>query len=149
MTNNETQKLKFPPPLLLVTFILSAYNLYNYGTNILNLNCLVSIIGLAATVIYFLQKDFYKKLIYIWTFAQLITINRQFTDQTSGTLLSDSIFDLTQVYSLKFGFQLGLESGILFIDANVIAIVLIGLIKTLPKHLADSHNSLNQVETTE
>lgn len=119
---------------------LSALHLFNHKTDPIQLSCLVSLIGLTATVLYFMKIEQYKILVYIWTFAQVLVIDKTYYDPLTQLHYYTAILDLSQVYNLNFGLDLGLESGKLGIHINLLSILLIGFLKVLPKIVDPSSN---------
>ncbi len=145
MTQSSTTnpKTKFATPILILIGGLSAFNLLNYGTNLINLSCLTSLIGLTATVLYFSKIDAYKVMVYIWTFPQVVAINKTIFDSATNLSYNSTIFDVSQVYNINFGLDLGLESGELNIGFNVLSLILIVFLKGLPKTLKEVTNEDN------
>jgi hypothetical protein len=110
---------------------LSLFNIYNHLTDFLSLSTLLSLIGIAGTILYFKKNDLFKKLMYLWIIAQLIVIDREILDTVSDTWYESSFWDLTQVFSFKLGFTFATNSNKFGFNLNVIAIVYLAFFKIL------------------
>lgn len=131
---NYLIKIVFP---VIVAFF-SIHTLFNnvyYSSQVgLNLfSCLVSLIGLVAALLFFNGNEFYKKLIYIWALAQLIIIEKIVTDQATGVQIITPIWNLSQTFTLKFGFRAVTDKAIYILDFNFAIIFLSLLIKMIER----------------
>lgn len=110
---------------------LSLLNISNHSADLLSLTNLLSLVGIAGTILYFKKNDLFKKLIYIWVLAQVIVIDREVLDKATGVWLDKPFWDLTQVLSFKLGFNFTTDSSKFGINVNIVAIFFFGLLKIL------------------
>ena len=110
---------------------LSLLNISNHSADILSLTNLLSLVGIAGTILYFKKNDLFKKVIYIWVLAQVIVIDREVLDKATGVWLDKPFWDLTQVFSFKLGFNFTTDSTKFGINVNIVAIFFFGLLKIL------------------
>jgi hypothetical protein len=116
-------------PVLLA--ILSLLNISNHLSDLFVLTNLLSLVGIAGTILYLKKNDLFKKLIYIWVLAQVVVIDREFLDKATGVWLDKPFWDLTQVFSFKLGFNFITDSSKFGINVNIVAIFFFGLLKIL------------------
>lgn len=110
---------------------LSLVSLTNHTTNPFAMANLLSLIGIAGMVLYFKKNDQFKKLIYIWIIAQLVVIDREILDSTTGNWYSKPFWDLTQVFSVKLGLKFQTDTNKFGLNLNIIALFHFGLLKIL------------------
>lgn len=110
---------------------LSLLNISNHSADLLALTNLLSLVGIAGTILYFKKNDLFKKLIYIWVLAQVVVIDREVLDKATGVWLNKPFWDLTQVFSFKLGFNFTTDTSKIGINANIVAIFFFGLLKIL------------------
>lgn len=83
--------------------VLSLVNLYLRQDDLLSLSVLLSLTGIAGTVLYILKNKHYNLPMYIWVWGQLILIDALHADSQAGRITYEPIWDLRQVFDLKFG----------------------------------------------
>ncbi|UOK41635.1 MULTISPECIES: hypothetical protein [Flavobacterium] len=113
---NET-KFSTETILPIIIILLSVMNISNHTDDLISLSVLNSLIGIIGSALFFLKKPISTRLIYTWIVAQILII--------------DPIFDLSQGFNFKFGFTLGLKSGDVGLNINILAILMLGFIKIL------------------
>ena len=106
-------------------------NISIHSADLLSLTNLLSLVGIAGTILYFKKNDLFKKLIYVWVLAQVAVIYRTVLDKTSGVWLCQPLWDLTQVVSFKLGFYFTTDTSKFGIDANIVAIFFFELLKIM------------------
>lgn len=77
--NQFTPKLIFPVAVI----VLSVINIFTHAEGLISLSVLLSFVGIAGAVFYFLRKPFATKLIYVWIIAQIVVID-PFFDLSQG-----------------------------------------------------------------
>ena len=112
MEESKTPSTKFVLPV--IVGVISLLNIFSSFPNWLNLSNLLSSVGIISCILYFIKNQKFTILVYIWILGQLIII--------------EPFFDLSQLYSLKFGMTF---DDSLSININVIAIAFFGLFKLL------------------
>lgn len=127
---------KFKPGLsnliIYIIVLLSAWNLYRelYTLNVLSMA--ISVIGLLAAALFFLDKRGYKSLVWVWTAAQVLILSTSKLDPESGLEISRYIvFDGTQVLRLTFGINFKAGHTKLAIDFNALVLLYFFLLKQL------------------
>lgn len=83
--------------------VLSLVNLYLRQDDLLSLSVLLSLTGIAGTVLYILNNKHYSKLLYIWIWGQLVLIDALHADPQAGRITYEPIWDLRQAFDVKFG----------------------------------------------
>jgi len=96
-----------------------------------NLSIINSIIGLAGVTLFFLQKDTFKYLIWIWIAAQVIIINETIVDAVTHTYNTKDIFNLAQLFQLKLGFSISGTHNQFSINFNLLVILYFFLFRKL------------------
>lgn len=106
---------------------LSLWNIVHHYNDLLCLSTLLSLIGIASTMLYLKRINLFKTLIFIWVFGQLIIIDRQVLE--NGIWIEKPIWDLTQIFSLKLGFNLNTKAGKFAISVNMVPVLFFGYLK--------------------
>lgn len=127
---------KFKPGLnnLIIYIIigLSAWNLYRELQTLNVLSMAVSVIGLLAAALFFLDNRGYKSLVWVWIAAQVFMLSTSKLDPESGLEISRYIvFDCTQ--ALRLTFELSFKAGhaMLFLNFNALVLLYFFLLKQL------------------
>lgn len=122
-------KIELVFPILVITFsligLISQLDFFNIPSLI------TSVIGLSGAILYFLNINFYKTLIYIWITSQVVIITGYKLDHETEQFIYNPIWDTSQLFSIKLGFSFNAteSSGGLYI--NGLAIALFGLLHIL------------------
>ncbi len=93
------------------------------------LSNLLSLVGIAGAVLYFLDNSLFRTLIYIWIIAQVVVIDRSVLNENYGGWYSDPIWDLSQVFSLKFGLNFTTKTTKVFLNINILPLLYFGVLK--------------------
>jgi hypothetical protein len=129
----DNKKSKFTTetvfPVLIA--VLSLLNILKHSANFLALTNLLSLVGIVGTILYFKKNNLYKKIIYLWILAQVIVVDREILDETTGIWINKPFWDLTQVISVKLGFKLTTNTSNFGINANIATIFFFGLLRIL------------------
>lgn len=117
--------------LILIIGLLSLGNIFlqfifhNYPSII------VSVIGIAGVILFFLKRNSFRYFIWIWIFAQVLIINHAVLDQTSNLLINRPVFDFSQVFNMKFGFQMSNGLNVYSLNFNILTIAYFFLFRNL------------------
>jgi len=98
------------------------------------LEFIVSLIGLAAGISFFVKKDYFYPLIQVWIYGQFPAINRTINSVLeNGMSLVEvqPIFDAGQVLTFDLGFTLGTAAGDVGIEVNIVPFAFLFLFKFL------------------
>lgn len=120
--------------IIYIIVLLSAWNCYQELQTLNILSMAVSVIGLIAAALYFLDKKGYKSLVWIWTVAQavIITTFRLDPENESGIEVAKYIvYDCSQVLHLVFGLSFKAGNTRLAIDFNALVLLYFFLLKQL------------------
>lgn len=120
--------------IIYIIVLLSSWNFYQelYTLNVLSMA--VSVVGLIAAMLYFLDKTGYKSLVWIWTVAQVVIITtfRLDPDNESGHEVAKYVFyDCTQAVHLGFGLSFKAGNSKFAIDFNALVLIFFFLLKQL------------------
>jgi hypothetical protein len=127
------QKFKFDKNNILVLIIC----LLSFGNILLQLkfhnylSIIDSVIGICGVILFFLQKDIFRYFIWVWIFAQAIIIDQTIIDPSRHLFIKEPIFDLSQVFCIKFGFNSRGPDGSFGLNFNLLIIVYFFLFRTL------------------
>ncbi|MBL7704472.1 MAG: hypothetical protein JNM21_02885 [Taibaiella sp.] len=120
--------------IIYIIILLSAWNCYQELQTLNVLSMAVSIIGLIAAALYFLDKKGYKSLVWIWTAAQVVIITtfRLDPENESGIEVSKYVvYDCSQVINLVFGLSFKAGNTRIAIDFNALVLLYFFLLKQL------------------
>ena len=90
-----------------------------------------SVIGLAGVALFLLDKNAFRPLIWIWIAAQAIIIDHTISDRIAGTVVSQPIFDLSQIFHLKIGFYASGGTNAYGLNFNAVIILCFFLFRNL------------------
>lgn len=120
--------------IIYIIILLSAWNLYRELQTLNVLSMAVSVLGLIAAGLYFLDKKGYKSLVWIWivTQAVIITTFRLDPENESNHEISKYVFyDCIQSLRLVFGLSFKAGNTRLAIDFNALVLIYYFLLKQL------------------
>jgi len=117
--------------LLYLVLTLSILNFCLQFSGVNTLSKANSIIGLAGVMLFFMNKSYFRYFIWFWIAAQAIIIEKTITDQAGTFLQTDSIFDLSQVFKLKFGFFLKGDKHSIEVNFNIVVLLYFFLFRNL------------------
>jgi hypothetical protein len=117
--------------LVLIIGLLSVGNIIFqlYHNNYLSI--INSAIGIIGVILFFLKKGSFRYFVWIWIFAQAIIINRAVIDPSRNLLVIEPIFDLAQLFSVKFGFNSSGANGAFSLNFNLLVILYFFLFRKL------------------
>lgn len=127
-------KPSFSNLIIYIIIVLSAWNLYRELQTLNVLSMAVSIMGLIAACLYFLDKRGYKSLVWIWVVAQAIIITTFRLDpenESTHEIAQYTFYDCTQAVRLVFGLSFNAGNTKLSIDFNALVLVYYFLLKQL------------------
>lgn len=129
--NNRNKSLSTESIFPIIVASLSILNIAVNYRNPLVLTNLVSLVGIAGTILYFRNISVFKKLIFFWIFVQVIIIQKETMDFATKTWMYDSYWDMAQFLRIKFGFYVSTETSKYNIHVNIIAFLYFALLKIL------------------
>ncbi|RYD98815.1 MAG: hypothetical protein EOP54_06405 [Sphingobacteriales bacterium] len=135
--------------IIYLIVLLSAWNLYRELQTLNVLSIAVSVIGLIAAGLYFLDIKGYKSLVWVWTIAQVVIVTtfRLDPENESGHEVAKYIFyDCTQTLRLVFGLNFKAGNTKLAIDFNALVLIYYFLLKQLKTsaHISKSYTMSTQ-----
>ncbi len=126
-----TVEVIFPALIALISLNALSVNLSQASVNLFAI--IVSLIGLGAALLFFKENKFYRQLIFIWLFAQLIIIEKTIIDPSSGVHMVEPILNLSQGFALRFGIKLMGTNTIHSLDINFSVIIVWLLLETIER----------------
>lgn len=114
----------FPFTVLLICLINIGLN-YN---NLLSLSVLNSLLGITGIILFFNRIDFFRVLIYLWIFVQIVIV-----EKISRPVYADQPVQITNVWNLTqaYSFWVALQLGTYILKLNFIPLFMFGLLKFL------------------
>lgn len=84
--------------LIIIVLVFSVINIFTkIGTESYT-SLLTSVIGLVGVVLFFMRKHLFRFCILFWMYIQLIVLHHTVLDPSTNTMVSDPMFDATQVF---------------------------------------------------
>lgn len=110
--------------ITILIFLLSTVVIFNFFTREITYNEILRlVVAVLGVTLYFSKGIKYKVLLLIWISSQLIIIKKNFFSEDLATKTVQSLFDLVQIFSLRFSFFYEVDNYFLSVEFNVLAII--------------------------
>jgi hypothetical protein len=125
--------------------LISLANIFEQGGNLMPL--IVSIIGFCVLAFYFFKfNKVASVLAYVWIISQIVKVQKHEMSLTGDHWNGVVLYDATQAIGYYLGIELGVSSGMILIDFNIVSIVLLIVFSFIKNRNIDVSNGFDGKE---